>query len=804
MRLAVAQFRGSGTRGDRFAPDCSPVGEWGMIDLRGDHTSPNGICIILSKDDTGPIAGALRDLGDVADLDLPVPGQIRTFLENRLGVTFPTAATRRIMLRELLLDLGDLPGKWGKLQKRTDNFVRAIVAGVELFNVPVVGGGSVHTENFTKANSTTLGPTLTWTEVLGDAEVFSNKWRNVTNNDDLYTRAEHDCGSADMYTQGKIDWTSSGNWMIFARYSSSAQTFYMLAGNNVSSQGATLIKVVSGAETQLGSTATVVTNENTQYLYRIECNGSQIRCLVDGAEVISPQTDTGITTGQRGGIGAFAPPTQVRWDDYEHGSLGSPTLINVATFATTTTFGTPSTSLGVSLATFATVTTFTSPIVSGGSGGVFVTLQPFLIQTTIFGATPSTTITPPNQVTIAITLQPFDIATGFGVPTILGTQPVAPTHLTPATDILYSTAIPPEVIRLSSLDAITKVTTRLEILNGDGTIFMTDFAIESGSVTVSLDRDERRTLDIALHDPDDHINHSPTGLWYDKILVPYRGIRFRNHVWEAPLGRFYIDRISEPDFPNIVTLTGRDQSKRLLLDKLPYATTFLSGEAPEDVIRVIATNGGITRMNLVVTGKTLGRDITFERGTSRWEIISNLAEAFSLEIFFDPVGYLILRPFRDPTTSPSIWTFQTGANVGNLASFTKSANDTRLFNHIVVVGQSTAQIPVTATAENNLAGSAVSVDRLGRRTFPYESNFVSTLSQAQDLADTLLQVMALESYEMEFEALVASWLEVGEVVDIIDPRPWTDQPTRFLLTDLTIPLGLGSMSGTGKRVQLVR
>ena len=64
--------------------------------------------------------------------------------------------------------------------------------------------------------------------------------------------------------------------------------------------------------------------------------------------------------------------------------------------------------------------------------------------------------------------------------------------------------------------------------------------------------------------------------------------------------------------------------------------------------------------------------------------------------------------------------------------------------------------------------------------------------------------MSLESYEITFEALVASWLEVGEVVNIVDPEPWTDQPIRFLLTNLTIPIGLGAMTGTGKRVQLVR
>lgn len=803
MRLAIAQFRGGGTSlFDPFRPDCDPVGQWGMIDLRPNPTNDNGICLVLGKDDTGPIPGALRDLGDPADLDLPVPPAIKTWIENRLGVVFPTATSRRVMLRELLLDLADddNPLRWKKLRKGIDNFVRAIIAGVELFNVPVVGGGAVNSESFNKANSTTLGPDLTWNELLGDAEVYNNKWRNVSQTADVVTRAEHDVGSADMYVQAKVDYTSWANWAVLGRMSTgAANTWYTAAGVSTAAQGIRLFKNISGSPTQIGSDVNFATSEETQYLWRLECDGSTIRVKVGGSTYIT-ETDTSISSGQRGGLGAYSAATQVRFDEYEQGSLNSPVLINLLTFDIPVTWGTIAERRDLDLSTIDVVTTFTGITYSIGNTQYF-NLAPINIGVTFY-APITEAFVPASGVIIGITLQPINIGVGWGTIVPLTTEQ-AVTHLVPSTSIFYTTAIPPQVIRDASLRAVTRMTARIEILNGDGSVFLNDLDIEAGSISVSLDRGERRTIEITLDDHERRINHNPGGLWYDKILVPYRGITYREHVWEAPLGRFYIDRISEPDFPNYVHISGRDQTKQLLLNKLPWATTFGPNEAPEDVIRTIALNGGVTRLNLEITGKTLGRYFTFERGTSRWEIISSLAEAFGMEVFFDPGGYLVLRTVRDPTTSPSIWTFQTGPEVGNLVRFTKSANDTRLFNHIVVLGQSTAQIPVTGEAENTRIGSPSAIDLIKRRTYSYESNFVTTQTQAEDLATTLLHVMSLESYEMEFESLVASWLEVGEVVDILDPEPWVDQPTRFLLTDLTIPLGLGQMSGTGKRVQLV-
>jgi PKD repeat protein len=414
MRLALACYRGEGTTRDPFRPDCDPSGDWGALDLRGDPTKVDGFCLILSNHDDQPIPGPVRDLGDEGFEDL-VSRRAKDFLETRLGVTFPTARSTRIMIRELMLNLGDLPGKWRRVRENSDSFVRGIIGNVEIFKVPMVRGGAVFTESFNTADSTLLGPNLTWTEVEGDAEVFSNQWRNVSNVIRVVSRAEHDVGSVDMYAQAQLNYMSSGNWGVMARFSATDMTYYQILGNNASFEGIRLFKDVSGAETQLGASQTFATFELTPYVYRIECNGSTITGKVDGANTYS-QTDTSITTGQRGGLLSFAPTAQVRFDLFEVGTIAvAPVITNVPaglSMATGTGQG-PSGKIrfgsGISssseIARQASVTT-----VSGSTISIF-------LNTIDITTTPLITPTISSTQTVAINLVPFDIATTLSTAT---------------------------------------------------------------------------------------------------------------------------------------------------------------------------------------------------------------------------------------------------------------------------------------------------------------------------------------------------------------------------------------------------
>lgn len=285
--------------------------------------------------------------------------------------------------------------------------------------------------------------------------------------------------------------------------------------------------------------------------------------------------------------------------------------------------------------------------------------------------------------------------------------------------------------------------------------------------------------------------------------ISIAGGTIQDFTWETQVGEFLIDTINVPNFPHVSQCSGRDYTKKLLDDKFADTTTFVLGQTVEQVIKTIATNGNITKFLLSNTGFQLGKDFTFESGTDRWTAITEIATAYNLEAFFNAEGYLVLREMVDPLSAPLAFTFETGT-FGNLVKYSKRSGDTRIYNHIVVRGEAADQLPIVAEAENHEPSSPTSIENLGRRrTYTYVSSFFTSEEQAQATADSFLKIKALETYDVALESIIIPWLEAGEAVEFIDPNPNPGDPTRFLLTDFSIPMTLGSMSATSKRVTVV-
>lgn len=295
-----------------------------------------------------------------------------------------------------------------------------------------------------------------------------------------------------------------------------------------------------------------------------------------------------------------------------------------------------------------------------------------------------------------------------------------------------------------------------------------------------------------------HDSHSTETI---TVLTP----KFVDTVWETQIGECMIDQISEDHFPFVIKIAGRDYTKKCLLSKFSTATSIADGTPIETAIQNLASNAGITKFLLPLTGHNLGKDYSFERGVSRWEAMKEIATAFGYEIYFDAQGFLVMREYLDPATAPVAYTLATGPIIGNLVSYGKTVNDNRIYNKIVVTGESSDSevIPVSAVASNTLPDSPTNIANLGERVYQYTSAFITTELQAQDVADKFLKIHALEEFDLNFSSIALSWLEVGEIIEFLDPRPSDGQPTTFLLSSLNLSLGLGPMSGNAKRVSVV-
>jgi hypothetical protein len=371
---------------------------------------------------------------------------------------------------------------------------------------------------------------------------------------------------------------------------------------------------------------------------------------------------------------------------------------------------------------------------------------------------------------------------------------------------------PPALALAEILSPITRVYRRVDIYEEDGdTPFLLDAEILSGSISVDQTRDERRMCDFVLANTSNTIKHSEDSLWYDKILKCYRGCYYEDQngdlqMWSVQVGEFFITDITSQHFPYSISIKGIDYTTQLTENKFATSTTFTAGTSVDEIVRDIALNGGVTKLNLGRTGAILSTDKTFDKSSTRWAAILDLCTANGFEIFFDPYGYLVSRPFFDPTTSPVVFSFKTD-DTGVLVGWQKSTNQTQVYNQVIVYGDqdtSTTNLPVFAVATNNDPNSPTSIPRLRRtRSYEYTSALVETTDQAQNLANTMLPIVSLEDYSLNFESLVLPWLEAGEIIDF-EPGDWNlGDPTRFLLSSFSIPFDLGTMSPTAKRLIMV-
>jgi hypothetical protein len=140
-----------------------------------------------------------------------------------------------------------------------------------------------------------------------------------------------------------------------------------------------------------------------------------------------------------------------------------------------------------------------------------------------------------------------------------------------------------------------------------------------------------------------------------------------------------------------------------------------------------------------------------------------------------------------------------------LVTYTKSANDSSLFNSILCSGASSDStvVPVYATAKNTNPDSPSSIAKIGERVFIYTSPLLTTVAQCQSLANKYLSIYQLEEYEMSLTSITLDWLEAGDIIDVVPERIVAGTPTRFLLTSFSLGMKLGAMSAVGKRMLIV-
>lgn len=458
------------------------------------------------------------------------------------------------------------------------------------------------------------------------------------------------------------------------------------------------------------------------------------------------------------------------------------------------------------------------------------------------GIPASDSATQSDSMTVGITVPLSDSSSFTDAMTVsvVGAATVVPPYqstivATPQTTQAYPpvvpyVGIPPMEVQNAITAGVVQIKRRAEIYESNAItpfgIANWDARLSTGSITVDGTRDERRMIDISLDNTDFALNMNPYGgMYYDKIIKVFWGVVYYpvsstgvvsayQKFWETQIGEFMIDTFDEDRFPNVQHITGRDYTKLCLQSDITQSETFDSTYPVEEILTGLAANAGVTKFRMPATGLFFKDDTTFDIGTSRWAIMVQVADSVGYEVFFTADGYLAMRPYQDPVLSPLVYTFEPGASNGTLITYKKSSDDSLIKNHTMVVG---ATVTDDSGISTTAYGEAVNDDprsptrryrpdgtiHLGDRLDLFKSDYITSVADAQALAVQRLRVMGLEEFSVDFSSLIIPWIDANDIIQVINPNESVYTPVRFLFSNFAIPLGLGAMTGTAKRVTVV-
>ena len=316
----LAPYVGIGTDDDAFRPRGSEQPGWKTIDLRADSTILTGraIMAVPVRDDT---IGAY--LGDAPD---EVSAAIKAAVQNRFGITLAATSLRHIIPELLIAHAREDGTRWRPLRAMHDGVFRIYLDGL-WWQAKSLAGGSTITESFNTADSDTLGPDLSWTELVGDIDIVSNRAHTITIGSQCVARAEGDLATANHYAQASVNVSEelgTGSVGIITRKDSTATLTYYLQDVSYQADLVRLYKCVGGTFTQLVADVGMTLTAGSSVMVKGTVNGSSLNILIDGVSK-NTATDTAIPGNLRTGIrGNKGTSGYVNWDSFEAGDLVVP------------------------------------------------------------------------------------------------------------------------------------------------------------------------------------------------------------------------------------------------------------------------------------------------------------------------------------------------------------------------------------------------------------------------------------------------------------------------------------------------
>lgn len=321
--------------------------------------------------------------------------------------------------------------------------------------------------------------------------------------------------------------------------------------------------------------------------------------------------------------------------------------------------------------------------------------------------------------------------------------------------------------------------------------------IVDGSVDLDISRGIRRTFTVSMLNSDGAFSPGEewAGTFYvNRMVRLYRGVAYSDSESElVPVGTFMVDHADVVVERNMsmVILSGSDLWKKLSKSIFPHPRSWAAGTQLVTVIKQIADGAGVTRFvddlrdDRAANARDLNKKFSVEQGDNRGEAIQKLANAYGLDVFFDPLGRMVISDYKSPEDTATVWEFDPDDN--HMAISVRSTyKDDNLYNHALVIATG-GKMTITAHKRDTDPSSVTNIDRIGDRVYKYETDNISTVEAAEEAARKLFYKHILLTEEIVLDAICNPALDGNDVIVIREPD-YAKLNRRYRIRGMTVPL----------------
>lgn len=192
---------------------------------------------------------------------------------------------------------------------------------------------------------------------------------------------------------------------------------------------------------------------------------------------------------------------------------------------------------------------------------------------------------------------------------------------------------------------------------------------------------------------------------------------------------------------------------------------------------------------------TLPLDIDKGPGSYIGDLLIDLSNTLHADIFYDNNGRLnVWRSLNQDEYKnvPKEWDYHYGDQEYIRTSISFQLKS--VANLVMVVGDNpSGTILPEAIAENRNPASPLNISKIGIKSRYIESSTIQTQKEAKDYANYILKTASILGHTINFESTLIPHLDVDNIITITD-EDYNYYLEEFIVTNITYPLGLGTMS----------